>query len=210
MTVEVCDPIHLDGGFAGTLCPGRVEGYRSRVGSVDGSERDARGSTRDRAAERRDARDRTRDVAAAARDVAADARDHSARLREQLMRDGLWAEEIHDEVQAYWHEASDPEAGPEPRLEQALIDSEEAISRAAMLRAEVRAFLDETRQQRIDAEADRQASRQDRMDSDCSRDQAAQDRQAAEQDREAAASERDRDELARNSAMPDVDPADQG
>jgi hypothetical protein len=172
---------------------------------VDGPDRDELSSARDRAADQRDAHDRNRDAAAAARDAAADARDESAMRRERFARSALWADEVRSE--ALRRECEESEARTDARFEQALLDSEVARSRAAMIREEFRAFLDEMRRQRIDAKADRNASRQDRVQSGSSRHQAAQDRQAAAQDRYAAAAERECDEI-HQSAVPAGEPID--
>jgi hypothetical protein len=170
------------------------------VVSLNSIERDERSSARDRAAERRDALDRARDDVASGRDAAAAARDDAARLREQFARNVLWAEERRAETEARWRRWCQVESGSEARLEQALIDSEVARSRAAMTRRAFRDFLQQTREERIEAEADRHASRQDRMNSDDSRREAAQDRAASAHDREFAAAESDQGEIAGNLA----------
>jgi hypothetical protein len=179
------------------------------VGALTSIERDERSSARDRAAERRDALDRAGDVAAAGRDVAADARDDAARLRERYARDVLWADELRAEVEARWRRWRELETGSDARLEQALIDGEVAWSHAMMTRTAFRTFLQQTREERIEAEADRQASRQDRMDSDASRREAAQDRVASAHDRDFAAAERAQDEIAGNLADQPAERTDQ-
>jgi hypothetical protein len=180
----------LPGGALRTASLWRVGRYLAGAGWLSDIERDERSSVRDRAAERRDALDRARDVAAAGRDDAAEARDDEARLRERYARDALWADELRAEVEAHRRRWREPDAGSDARLEQALIDGEVARSHAAMTRTVFRAFLQQTRDERSEAEADRQASRHDRMNSDESRREAAQDRAASAQDRDFAAAER--------------------
>ena len=172
----------------------------SSVASSRSIERDERSSARDRAAARRDAVDEARDDAATGRDADADARDDAARVRERFARDVLWSEELRADMEARRRRRREVQDGAEARLEQAIIDSEMARSRAAMTRRAFRDFLRQTREARIEAEADRHASRRDRMSSDHSRREAAQDRAASAHDRDFAAAQRDQGEIAGNLA----------